>query len=132
MPVNIVRFERLAYVSMVIDIIVNLSDKTNYEDISPYGVGAIMAVIAAIEFFVIWSIARRRKNWARWVYAVVPLLGVAGDVWSIVTFSVTPVIALLSALTSVLVLYCVYCLFTGDGPGWFQRRSPVQNGPVAA
>jgi chromate transport protein ChrA len=87
-------------------------------------------VLAIIVLF-IWLIARRRKNWARWVWLSLFILGLP--------FAFPELSRLLRSGLIVATLVCaqnlaqivaLYLIFTGNAREWFARNSAVQPRPV--
>jgi hypothetical protein len=85
MPINMIRFERLAYLSLVISLVAIVLDNAtpNGAKLGPVALAVVVVVVFAFGGALISATARLRKNWLRWVYAGLFTLGVAGDIWMI-------------------------------------------------
>lgn len=131
MPRHVVLFERLMYASLAIGMLILALDgprKAELPEIRAAGglpfliAGAVF--ILAIIALIVWLIARRRKNWARWLLAV---LCVAGIVAAVPVFldvlNGNPAAAVLSGVQLILQLTALYYIFTGDAPPWFQKET---------
>ncbi len=116
-PNNVVWFELFLYLSLTLDALsVAFQDRTAGGDLlGPMFLEA--GLILLLTYFVHLA-ARKRKNWPRWILAVLLALSV---------FSLLPVLAEngLEFSSGVEVLSCIltavglYCSYTGDAKGWF-------------
>jgi hypothetical protein len=77
--------------------------------------------------------ARLRKNWLRWTYAVLVVLGVAADAWTIPTeFAAhSPLVHALNVGADILDIACICLLFSAAAGAWF-RKTAVACGSQAA
>ena len=130
MPRNVARFERLMYGSLAIGILVLLLDgprKAASPEIRAAGgmalvIGGAICILALIALF-IWLIARRRQNWARWLFAILFLAGLVPFVPGFTDLLHNNLAAaILSATQFVLQITALYCIFTGDARPWFHKR----------
>src|SRR5262249_26807252 len=117
MPTNIVRFERLAYLSLLLGMIAYtlMNSTPQGDDLSDRALVFVLMVIGAIGAVLISGTARWRKNWMRWTYSGVLLIGVAVDCYSIpVALANGALVApqIMLVMTDVLDLTCIALLFT--------------------
>jgi hypothetical protein len=95
------------------------------------GVGFYILVIAFISAFMvlfIWLIARRHKNWARWLWLVFFILGLPRYVkgfGQMLLFS--PVAGILSVAAVLMRMVALVLIFTGNARGWFEQSNQSQN-----
>ena len=116
-PRNVVRFEILLYVSLMLDCLsVALSDRPHGTDIlTPMLMEA--GLILLLVYFVHLA-AQKRKNWPRWVLLALLVLS---------TLALLPDLAEkgLEISSAIEVVSCaltaggLYSSFTGDAKGWF-------------
>jgi hypothetical protein len=118
MPVSIVRFERCAWISLMLNLV---PPDDRYLGQLPF-----VFVFALIWGGSIWVTARRQKNWGRWLYAALTALSVGGTGWAILTgafWTITPPQSRpLILLADVLSLAAVYFLFAPGSHSWFQGK----------
>ena len=79
-PKNVARFEQLMYLSLAVGIFVAaLRWNESVQQALPLGgstfVLAVLGGTLVIFVLLIWLVARRRKNWARWLMLVLFILG---------------------------------------------------------
>src|SRR5262245_3628766 len=122
MPSNVARFEQLFYASLIVGVFIFASDFERLEKLGP--VSSMIATIAltvALLVLLVWLIARRGKNWARWVLVV----GFVGGLpFYVMNMSEQRALtALLSALQLVLQVVALVFLFTGNARAWFARAA---------
>jgi protein-S-isoprenylcysteine O-methyltransferase Ste14 len=121
-PSNVLWFEVLLYMSLVLDALsVAFQDRTPGGDITESTI-MIATVLAAclilLMFYFVWLAAQRRKNWPRWVLvgslvlSVLSLLQIIGDDGLQVESAIEVVSCALTAAG-------LYFSFTGDAQGWF-------------
>jgi hypothetical protein len=134
MPVNVIRFERLAYLSLVISMVAFVLHNTMGpgERLVPGAIFFALVLTVAIGVAVIRATARLRKNWLRWVYAAFCVLGVAADAWTIPTaFAAhSPMVHALNVGADILDIACICLLFSAAAGAWF-RNSAVACGSQA-
>jgi hypothetical protein len=81
-PSNVVRFEQLMYLALgagVVQSMLQWSSLVNTAHAAGRGIGFVLQIqmfVFAFSVLFIWLIARRRKNWARWVWLVFFILGI--------------------------------------------------------
>jgi hypothetical protein len=121
-PKNILRFEVLLYISILLDL---LSAAFLGRD-HLVGLGAatetrvllIAVAIVMAECFFVHLAARKRKNWARWTLLAVQVLSCLS---SLNPAAVGPTTAemTISVISTALTAIGLYFSFTGDAKGWF-------------
>jgi len=121
-PKNILRFELLLYLSILLDLLsaaflgrdrlVGLGSATEAR------VLLIAALIVIAECFFVHLAARKRKNWARWTLLAVQVLSFLSY---LNPAGVGPTTAemTVSVISTVLAAIGLYFSFTGDAKGWF-------------
>jgi hypothetical protein len=137
MPVNIIRFERLAYLSLAISILAFVLDNAMGpgEPLAPLAMAFVILAVTAIGIALISATARLRKNWLRWVYAVLFVLAVAADVYVIPTTLAAGGNAWVQALTVIsdtLDIACVCLLFSAASGAWFRNAAIASGSPATA
>jgi hypothetical protein len=93
MPKSILMFERFAYASLAFGLLTGLVQTLSDPDVLssfaertadavlPVTVYAVLMALITLTFAaLIWAAARRRRNWARWVYTLLFPLGIG---WAI-------------------------------------------------
>ncbi|MBV8838708.1 MAG: hypothetical protein JO000_19410 [Alphaproteobacteria bacterium] len=87
---------------------------------------AMQAVMFASFALFIWLIARRHKNWGRWVFLVMYVLGLPILVLNELELAPTsPIAATLVFLQCFVQAYALFLIFTGDAKSWFTAASPT-------
>jgi hypothetical protein len=124
-PGNVLRFEVLLYLSLLIDSLsAALLDRapTDIGEAAAANVNMVAVILVAFFLFLVWLAARHRKNWARWVLvsalglSVLSLLdALSSGEWTLAT--------MLDVLSTGLTAAGLYYSFTGDAKGWFNSRS---------
>jgi drug/metabolite transporter (DMT)-like permease len=121
-PKNVLWFEVLLYLSLVLDALsVAFQDRTPSAELteSTIMIATVMAacLILLLVYFV-WLAAQRRKNWPRWVLvgslglSVISLLQITGE-------SGVQVDSAIEIISCILTAAGLYFSFTGDAKGWF-------------
>jgi hypothetical protein len=127
MPINIIRFERLAYLSLMVSMVAFVLDNSMGagEHLAPWVVAVAVVATTLIGGGLISATARLRKNWLRWVYAVLVALGVAGDAWTIPTaFAAhSPLFQALTVGSDILDIACICLLFSAAASAWFRSTA---------
>ena len=87
---------------------------------------AMQAVMFALLALFVWLIARRHKNWARWAFLVMYVLGLPILVLNEFELApTTPLAATLVVGQCFLQAYSLFLIFTGDAKDWFKAASPT-------
>jgi hypothetical protein len=128
MPRTMVRFERLAYLSIVLGalpIVIALRQGLDFFNaIVAAGVSVAYLIVAAL----IFTAARLRRNWARWVYSVLIALGVALNIRTFLQYRDVlgfDLVASLDAASDVAAIASVYFAFSRPSNSWFRTSRPV-------
>ena len=124
-PKNVLRFEVLLYLSLLIDSLsAALLDRTpaDMSDAAEANVNLIAVVLVAFFLFLVWLGARHRKNWARWVLVTALGLSILSLLDSFGSGGMTLATAL-DVLSTGLTAAGIYFSFTGDAKGWFNSQS---------
>lgn len=133
MPKNVVIFERLMYASVCIgllSLILDASRQAAQPEVQAVGGMPFVALVAlagiAIVLLLIWLTARKGKNWARWLFAVLFVIGLWPTLQNIdMLLTANPIVALLAVAQIVIQVAAIYFVFTGDAAPWFQRTEKV-------
>ena len=133
-PSNVILFEQLWYLSLGIGVIQSILQwhrEVALAHAAGRGIHFILFIqgfVLAVTVLFIWLIARRRKNWARWVLLTVTIVGIpfALPGLSLLLRSglVTATLVCAQNLAQVAALYLV---FTGDAREWFRSSSILLN-----
>jgi hypothetical protein len=124
-PKNVLRFEVLLYLSLLLDSLsAAFLDRApaDMSEAAAASANMFAAVLLALLVLLVWLAARHRKNWARWVLvtalglSILSLLDTLGDG---LTFA-TAIDVLSTGLTAA----GLYYSFTGDARNWF-NSAPV-------
>ena len=121
MPQNVVIFERLMYASVCIallNLILDASRQAALPEIEALGGMGFVAGVAlatlGIILLLIWLIVRKRKNWARLLFAVMFVLGLWPTLQNIsLLLEANPAVALLSVAQIIIQGAALYFVFTG-------------------
>ncbi|MBX9864055.1 MAG: hypothetical protein K2Y42_15050 [Hyphomicrobium sp.] len=133
MPQNVVVFERLMYASVCIallNLILDGSRQAAMPEIEALGgmafvAGVVLATLGII-LLLIWLIVRKRKNWARMLFAAMFVLGLWPTIQNIsMLLEASPLVALLSVAQIVIQGAALFFIFTGDAPRWFEAPKPA-------
>ena len=121
-PRNVLWFEVLMYISLMLDAIsVAVQDRTPTPENPDSAIMAVAIlngiVIVAMAFFV-YLAAHGRKNWSRWVILAVEVLTIISLALFLRDNNMT-LDAGIEIIASALVTIGLYYSFTGDARGWF-------------
>jgi len=50
---------------------------------------AFATIVGSVSILLIWLTARRRKNWAKWTFSILSVLGIVSNVWAYFTSALT-------------------------------------------
>ena len=118
-PRNVLWFEALLYVSLMLDALsVAFQDRTPTAELIEQMILIVAAAVVLLQVFFVWLAARHRKNWPRWVLAAALLFSV------ILSFQVIGENGLeldysIGIVSCGLTAAGLYFSFTGDARGWF-------------
>lgn len=129
MPTNVVLFERLMYASLCIGLLNLILDgprQASAPEMEQLGGPAFFAAVAigtlAVLLLFIWLIARRGKNWARWLFAALFVIGLWPTIQNIIgLLGTNPPVAALSVAQIVIQVAAIFFVFTGDARAWFEK-----------
>jgi hypothetical protein len=133
MPRNVMLFERLMYTSLAIGILnlfldgIRLAASAPIAAVGglPFVVFVCVATAASLVLF-IWLIARRRQNWARWVFLVLFVIGLVPVIQNLFTvLEAHPAAAYVSVVQLLLQQAALFFIFTGDAGPWFSKVRPA-------
>ena len=133
LPSNVARFEQLMYLALVIGLFdsaltwnhnVALAGKLGGVYFVLFGQAFVFVFIVLF----IWLVARRRKNWARWLMLVLFVLGLPpyfGGLHRLLNFE--PVAGALSLVGFLVQVIALSLIFSGNARDWFKTTpTPVQ------
>lgn len=124
-PGNVLRFEVLLYLSLLIDSLsAALLDRapTDIGEAAAANVNMVAVILLAFFLFLVWLAARHRKNWARWV--LVSALGLSTlSLLDALSSGELTLATALDVLSTGLTAAGIYFSFTGDAKGWFNSQS---------
>lgn len=132
MPGNVLLFERLMYVSLLMGLVIfgidgtRVAEKPEIQELGGMKF-LLMTLVGSLAVFVffIWLIARKGKNWARYLFVGLFAIGLVGSYQSVQELlQNNGVAAVLSVSQIVIQAFCVYLLFTPDARPWFEK--PLQ------
>jgi hypothetical protein len=84
------------------------------------------ACVIAMELLWIWLIARKRKNWARWISLVVVLVGIPSTIWGFdERFRVNAAATVILCASFGRSMISVFLLFRRDASEWLAGRPVV-------
>lgn len=128
MPNSVVMFERLAYACLTFEVLAILVDPLNRAAWGLAGSVLIAAVAVLITSLVVWAAARRRQNWARWLYLVLGVIGMASTLWSFTDADQRWWVHALNVAADLCFLGAAYHVFSKESTPWFRPTLPA--GPV--
>lgn len=122
MPKSVVWFERLTYGSLVIDVAV-LAITSPQSRLPAATFVLLIPATLMIYGLTIWLIARRRKNWARWLYVVCSIAGMPFFVHDRILgdFRKSILMAVLSSVELTMQAVAIALLFTASSRSWFSQ-----------
>jgi hypothetical protein len=128
MPVNVTRFELLSYCALglgFISLIIEYPDIARDAGDAAWQIPLFLAAFVPIPVLMIWLVARRRKNWARWLWLIMVLIGFPLSI-PVISDELTtkPLLGAITIFQYLLWAVAVYLVFTGDAAKWFERRRP--------
>ena len=126
MPASVVWFERIAYLSIILSaasLPLNAATLVKYSTKYPITYPITIVVVFAIQVFWIWLIARKRKNWARWITVVLEPPAIVSQVLEIdARFRLGVPAAIAYYAISALWAFAVVLLVIPDAGAWFHKR----------
>jgi hypothetical protein len=131
MPSNVKLFERLMCFSLGIGLLIMLLSGPRIAALP--GVNEVGGLATVIEWglgtlgvmaLFVWLIARRRQNWARWIFAIVFALGLVPYFWQWTEMIQTSLAVCILSISQVL-MQCValYFVFSGNAREWFKGKA---------
>jgi protein-S-isoprenylcysteine O-methyltransferase Ste14 len=121
-PRNVLRFEALLYVSLMLDALsVAFQDRTPTAELTEQMILPATIVAGAnilLLVYFVWLAARQRKNWPRWVLVAALLLSVISLFW-LIGENGLELDSSIGIVSCVLTAAGLYFSFTGDARGWF-------------
>lgn len=126
-PASVIWYERLAWTALVVSVAVMVANRatlTKYYSQYPTSYPIMIVCSYGMQLLWIWLIARRRKNWARWISLVVMVGGIPSAIldydklhWSNSAAESGYYVAYVMHLVS------ISLLFSRDAREWFSRKS---------
>jgi uncharacterized membrane protein HdeD (DUF308 family) len=124
MPNSVAMFERLAYACLTFEVLAILIDPLNRAAWGLSGTVLVAAIAVLITSLIVWATARRRQNWARWLYLVLGVIGMASTLWSFTDAEQTWWVHTLNVAADLCFLAAAYHLFSRESAPWFRRALP--------
>jgi drug/metabolite transporter (DMT)-like permease len=133
MPRSIAMFEKFAYLALILGIcsaLINFRVNAQFRGVTAVSAAIIQTLFTLFQILFIWLIARKKKNWARWLWIVVTIPGVAT---AVVANLVHPYPHNGAAGTAAfLLVYMMYlasgsCLLKADSRIWVRDSQPQIN-----
>jgi hypothetical protein len=132
-PSSIVNFERIVLLSIVLGAVntVLIWDRLSAAvAASGLGVGmaiAIQVVTIAIYLLLIWFIARKASNVARWIYVVLCAIGLVFGALGLGQAAALygNLVLVINLVQYVLSLVSIWLLFRADSNAWFRGERPA-------
>ena len=116
-PLDVRRFETLQIITVFVGLI---------HQFVAFDYGTVDAVLAAALMLVLTLlVSRKRKNWVRWLFLVMYVLGAALMVWSAATFGMQGYPAVTLGITVVQTV-ALALLFTTESSDWLPSRPTSQ------
>jgi len=81
----------------------------------------VQILVFAFMFLMIWLIAFRRQNWARWVFVALFVIGLPGYLAVLKNLLGITLQGGLSLAQVCIQITALYFIFTGNAVGWFRR-----------
>ena len=125
MPQSIVLFERLAYVALAFEVLAILIDPLNRAEWGLAGSVLVAAMAVLITSLIVWLAARRWRNWARWLYLVLGVIGMASTLWSFTDAGQSVWVHVLNIAADLSFIAAAYHAWRPDGTAWFQAHAPA-------
>ncbi len=129
MPRTVAWFERLAYAAIALTA---LAIPMNSAAIGPYFEKSPIAVIVSIvvptlglPILGVWLVARKQRNWARWLFLVYVAMGVLGLIMQYGKYKFPMIVQTLNVAGGFLRCVAVALLFTRSAKPWFLSPSNV-------
>ncbi len=84
----------------------------------------LWAIIVPLMVLLVYLIARRRKNWARWLLAILFVVGLPGSIPAVTdALAFNPPVAFLMGAQILTQLVALIFVFTGNARDWFSRSA---------
>jgi hypothetical protein len=140
MPKSVWWFEKLMWLSLLIGAVAawldwdravsNLQQATfDLRDAAELRSIITMVLTLAVLLLLIFLISRVRQNWARWVFAVLFVVGTPPSALNLpALISANPVAGTLSLIQFVMQFVALVLIFVPDARAWFAR--PADNAPA--
>ncbi|HEV7718836.1 MAG TPA: hypothetical protein VGO70_07670 [Arsenicitalea sp.] len=125
MPHSVVLFERLAYMALAFEVLAILVDPLNRAEWGLAGSVLVAAIAVLITTLIVWLAARRRKNWARWLYLVLGLIGMASTLWSFTDVGQSVWVHVLNIAADLSFLAAAYHAWKQESAAWFHPHAPA-------
>jgi uncharacterized membrane protein HdeD (DUF308 family) len=127
MPHNVVMFERLAYACLGFEVLAILVDPLNRAEWGIAGSLLAAAIAVLITSLIVWAAARRRKNWARWLYLVLGAIGMASTIWSFTDEGQSVLVHVINVAADISFVAAAYHAFSRESRPWFHPAAQGQS-----
>ena len=123
MPHSAVLFERFAYLALAFEVGAILIDPLNRAEWGLGGSILVAAIAVLITSLIVWLAARRRKNWARWLYLILGLIGMASSLWSFTDEGQSVWVHVLNIAADLSFVAAAYHAWKRESAAWFQPHA---------
>lgn len=132
------RFEQLMYLTLFIGVFDSIllwnrlvSDARAAAIDGAWSILFIQVFVLAMMVLLIWLVARRRKNWVRWLMLVLFVVGVPFSLPTLFrTLLMNPFVGTMGCLQWAFQIVALYLIFTGDAREWFENGPVGQTNPA--
>ncbi len=122
LPQNVLRFEILLYLSLMLDALsVAFQDRTPVADTADSMVMAatlLAGCIILLLLYFVWLAAHQRKSWPRWVLAAALVLSII-SLFQTIDANGMELDSSIEIVSCVFTAAGLYFSYTGDAQGWF-------------
>ena len=131
MPAQVALFERLYYASLALGLINSALQFDHFTRMASVAfVISVQLLVLVFLVLMIWLVARRRKNWARWLMLILFVVGTPlsiPTIWQ--TFQVNILWGGISVVQIILQAAAIYFVFTADARAWFRPSNAAATRP---
>jgi hypothetical protein len=122
LPRNVLRFEILLYLSLMLDALsVAFQDRTTSAETTDSMVMAatlLTGCIILLLLYFVWLAARQRKNWPRWVLTAALVMSII-SLFSVIGANGVELDSGIEMVSCAVTAVGLYFSYTGDAQGWF-------------
>ncbi len=133
MPSNVRNFFWLNFLALVLGVAVAILTAPKNAAIAAaggLGPGFVIGVQVSVEallLLLLWLIAFKRQNWARWVWLAMFVLGLPGYIAIFKNLFGISAAGAISLVQVILEIVALYFVFTGNAAAWFRRTTEAES-----